>query len=61
MDKAEEEPELAFAVNATGPENLAVAAKNTGSRLIHISTDYIFDGTACTPTNPTHFEESKNK
>ncbi|BBO87681.1 dTDP-4-dehydrorhamnose reductase [Desulfosarcina ovata] len=52
VDKAEEEPELAFAVNATGPGNLAVAAKNTGSRLIHISTDYVFDGTACTPYQP---------
>ncbi|BBO87669.1 dTDP-4-dehydrorhamnose reductase [Desulfosarcina ovata] len=52
VDKAEEEPELAFAVNTTGPENLAVAAKNTGSRLIHISTDYVFDGTACTPYQP---------
>ncbi|GAB6905571.1 dTDP-4-dehydrorhamnose reductase subunit, NAD(P)-binding, of dTDP-L-rhamnose synthase (fragment) [Desulfosarcina cetonica] len=49
VDRAEEEPDLAYAVNATGPKNLAVAAQKTGSRLIHISTDYVFDGTACKP------------
>jgi len=52
VDRAEEEVELAFAVNATGPENLALAAKQTGSRLIHVSTDYVFDGTSCTPYKP---------
>jgi dTDP-4-dehydrorhamnose reductase len=52
VDKAEEEVELAFAVNAKGPKNLALAARQTGSRLIHISTDYVFDGTACTPYMP---------
>ena len=52
VDRAEEEADLAFAVNAKGPENLALAAKRSGSRLIHISTDYVFDGTACTPYKP---------
>jgi dTDP-4-dehydrorhamnose reductase len=52
VDRAEEEVDLAFAVNATGPRNLALAAKKTGARLIHVSTDYVFDGTACTPYPP---------
>jgi dTDP-4-dehydrorhamnose reductase len=52
VDRAEEEIDLAFSVNATGPKNLALAAKRAGSRLIHVSTDYVFDGTACTPYPP---------
>ena len=52
VDRAEEEVDLAFAVNATGPKNIALAAKRTGCRLIHVSTDYVFDGTACTPYPP---------
>ena len=38
----EQEPALAFAVNATGSRNLAVACKNAGARLVHVSTDYVF-------------------
>ena len=52
VDKAEENVELAFSVNATGPKNLALAAKKNNIRLIHVSTDYVFDGTACTPYPP---------
>ena len=52
VDRAEEEIDLAFAVNATGPKNIARAAKRAGCRLIHVSTDYVFDGTACTPYPP---------
>lgn len=52
VDQAEEAVDIAFGVNASGPKNLAVAAKKTGARLIHISTDYVFDGTACTPYSP---------
>lgn len=52
VDRAEEDVDLAYNVNATGPKNLALAAKQAGSRLIHISTDYVFDGTACTPYPP---------
>ncbi|MDG0800649.1 dTDP-4-dehydrorhamnose reductase [Pectobacterium polaris] len=58
VDKAESEPELAALVNKTGPENLARAAKEVGARLVHVSTDYVFDGTATVPyvetdkTNP---------
>lgn len=58
VDKAEEEKDLAFLINATGPENLAKACKKYGCRLIHISTDYVFDGMSSIPyiesmpTNP---------
>ncbi|ARN76330.1 dTDP-4-dehydrorhamnose reductase [Oceanicoccus sagamiensis] len=44
VDKAEEEEELAYAVNRDGVENLALACKAQNSLLIHISTDYVFDG-----------------
>ncbi|MEH0835110.1 dTDP-4-dehydrorhamnose reductase [Pectobacterium cacticida] len=49
VDKAESEPELAALVNKTGPENLALAAKAVNARLVHVSTDYVFDGTATEP------------
>ena len=45
VDKAEDEPDLAFKINADGPRNIAEIAKNKGAKLIHISTDYVFDGT----------------
>ena len=44
VDKAETEPELAFAVNREGARNLAAAAAEHGSPIIHLSTDYVFDG-----------------
>src|SRR5690554_1209631 len=44
VDKAEEEPEKAFAVNAEAAENVARVALNRGARLIHVSTDFVFDG-----------------
>jgi len=44
VDKAEKTPQLAYAVNATGVENLALACLENGVKLIHISTDYVFDG-----------------
>ncbi len=44
VDKAETERELAFAVNAHGPGYLAKAAQDIGAVLLHISTDYVFDG-----------------
>ena len=45
VDKAEDELDLAFKINADGPRNIAEIAKNKGAKLIHISTDYVFDGT----------------
>ncbi len=44
VDKAEEEPDLALAVNGTAPAILAEEAKKLGAALIHYSTDYVFDG-----------------
>lgn len=49
VDKAESETELAFKVNKNGPENLAVACSKLNIPLIHISTDYVFNGTATVP------------
>lgn len=44
VDKAESEPDAAFRVNAEGPARLAVLCATAGVPLIHISTDYVFDG-----------------
>jgi dTDP-4-dehydrorhamnose reductase len=49
VDKAESEPELAFAINATAPKVLAEEARKIGAGVIHYSTDYIFDGSKKTP------------
>jgi len=45
VDRAEDEPEKAFAVNALGPRNLARFCGENDTPLVHISTDYIFSGT----------------
>jgi len=52
VDKAESEPERAHAINALGPEYLARAAAENHCRLIHVSTDFVFDGKKCTPYTP---------
>ncbi|MBE5215462.1 dTDP-4-dehydrorhamnose reductase [Pectobacterium sp. A535-S3-A17] len=57
VDKAESEPELAEKINVTGPENLAVVANKQGIRLVHVSTDYVFDGNA---TEPYHEDSATN-
>jgi len=44
VDKAEDEPELCFMVNAEGTENIAKECKATGAEMIYISTDYVFSG-----------------
>ena len=49
VDKAESEPELAFAVNAQGPGVLARACASAEIPLIHVSTDYVYDGAKSTP------------
>ena len=60
VDKAESEPDLAFAVNAKGPEAMAKACQARGVPLIHISTDMVFDGektgayVETDATNPLH-------
>lgn len=49
VDKAEQEPDIAFLVNAGAAGNLARVAAATNCLLIHVSTDYVFSGTACKP------------
>lgn len=58
VDKAETETEKAYLINATGVGNLAIQCNNYNVKFIHISTDYVYDGTATMPitedqpTNP---------
>jgi dTDP-4-dehydrorhamnose reductase len=58
VDKAESEIEKAESINVVGPKNLAIACKKNKAKLIHISTDFIFDGSSNKPysendaTNP---------
>jgi dTDP-4-dehydrorhamnose reductase len=49
VDQAEQERDLAFAINAAAPGVLADEAKRAGAVLVHYSTDYVFDGAACAP------------
>ncbi|MBW1820361.1 MAG: dTDP-4-dehydrorhamnose reductase [Deltaproteobacteria bacterium] len=49
VDKAETEPEIAFSVNSDGPANLAVSCEKNRISIIHISTDYVFDGSKGQP------------
>lgn len=53
VDRAEAEPALAAAINAAGPRHLAeAAAALPGCRLVHLSTDYVFDGRSARPYRP---------
>ncbi|TYP70291.1 dTDP-4-dehydrorhamnose reductase [Paenibacillus methanolicus] len=58
VDLAEDEREQSFLINASGTRNVAEAAEMIGAKLVYISTDYVFDGTAVSPreaeapTNP---------
>jgi dTDP-4-dehydrorhamnose reductase len=49
VDQAEDEPEVAHALNVTGPQALADAVREAGARLVHVSTDYVFDGSGERP------------
>jgi len=56
VDKAESEPELAFAINAEAPRVFGEEARKIGAAVIHLSTDYVFDGASARPyveTDPT--------
>lgn len=53
VDKAEDEIELCTLLNVQGPENIARIAQKIGASLIHISTDYVFDGRATSPYSET--------
>ena len=52
VDQAERDPEAAFIVNRDGAAHLAEGATKIGSRLIHISTDFVFDGKKSSPYLP---------
>jgi dTDP-4-dehydrorhamnose reductase len=57
VDRAENEADLAYAINATAPGLLAQEARRIGAALIHYSTDYVFDGTKGSPyieNDPPH-------
>ncbi|MEE0084284.1 MAG: dTDP-4-dehydrorhamnose reductase, partial [Paludibacteraceae bacterium] len=49
VNKAESNEDIAHKINAVGPGNLAVVAKEMGAKLVHVSTDYVFNGKGNTP------------
>ena len=49
VENCEQEPEKAFAINAVGARNLARVSRNLGAVLMHVSTDYVFDGSKGKP------------
>ena len=49
VEKAEDEAELCAKLNVKGPENIARTARDVGAKLLHISTDYVFDGSGSRP------------
>jgi dTDP-4-dehydrorhamnose reductase len=53
VDRAEDEPDLAIAVNCVGAAAVASEARKIGAAIIHFSTDYVFDGTKTSPYQET--------
>lgn len=51
-DTAEDKPQLCRLVNKTGTENIALTCKNIDSKMIYISSDYVFDGSGTAPWKP---------
>ena len=49
MDACEVQKDAAYRINALGPRNMAIAASETGAKLVHISTDYVFAGDGTSP------------
>ncbi|MDQ0231438.1 dTDP-4-dehydrorhamnose reductase [Metabacillus malikii] len=54
VDKAEEEPDVAYEINALGSKYLAEAASSVGAKMLYVSTDYVFDGSANEPYEVNH-------
>ncbi len=52
VEKAEDEIELCTKLNVDGPANIAMTAKAIGAKVLHISTDYVFDGSGAKPYEP---------
>jgi dTDP-4-dehydrorhamnose reductase len=59
VDKAESDSEKAALINAIGAKNLAESCKNFNAKLIHISTDFVFDGSKKAPYNETDLPNPK--
>lgn len=55
VDKCEEQWDLAYKINALGPRNLSIAARELDAKMIHVSTDYVFEGNGTRPY--TEFDE----
>ena len=53
VDDAERDQDRAYAINAVGPQHLARACARVGAQMVHISTDYVFDGAASRPYEPS--------
>ena len=49
VDKQESDIDLSYKINAIGPRNLAIAATEAGAKLVHVSTDYVFEGNGTRP------------
>ena len=60
VEKCEQEEDLAFRINAVGARNLSIAAGETGAKLIHVSTDYVFDGNGTRPYRETDLTEPQS-
>lgn len=60
VDKAEEEREICDLINITGSQNIAVACQSVGATLIHISTDFVFDGEQSKPLKESDKTEAVN-
>ena len=55
VDACETQEDLAYKINAIGPRNLSIAATKAGAKMIHVSTDYVFEGNGTVPY--TEFDE----
>ena len=53
VEACEQEEDMAFRINAIGARNLSIAASETGAKLVHVSTDYVFDGNGSRPYRET--------
>ena len=49
VDKQESDVDLSYKINAIGPRNLAIASTEVGAKLVHVSTDYVFEGNGTRP------------
>ena len=49
VDKQESDIDLSYKINAIGPRNLSIAATEVGAKLVHVSTDYVFEGNGTRP------------